>query len=80
MPGNDVCADIRHASFNGVYGNGSKDYPYPLSALAPSRTHLEPYPWLPSLSNARLCPSGRCSPGKEGQVLPNEMDHGRVQH
>ena len=30
MPGNDVCADIRHASFNGMYGNGSKAYPYPL--------------------------------------------------
>jgi len=30
MPGNDVCADIRHGSFNGVYGNGSKAYPYPL--------------------------------------------------
>eukprot|EP00316_Scyphosphaera_apsteinii_P023189 CAMPEP_0119316454 /NCGR_PEP_ID=MMETSP1333-20130426/39666_1 /TAXON_ID=418940 /ORGANISM="Scyphosphaera apsteinii, Strain RCC1455" /LENGTH=617 /DNA_ID=CAMNT_0007322101 /DNA_START=101 /DNA_END=1954 /DNA_ORIENTATION=- len=29
MPGNDVCADIRHGSFNGVFGNGSKAYPYP---------------------------------------------------
>jgi len=30
MPGNDVCADIRHGSFNGMYGNGSKAYPFPL--------------------------------------------------
>lgn len=30
MPGNDVCADIRHASFNGMYGNGSDSFPYPL--------------------------------------------------
>lgn len=30
MPGNDVCADIRHASFNGMYGNGTKAYPFPL--------------------------------------------------
>jgi len=30
IPGNDVCADIRHASFNGMYGNGSKAYPFPL--------------------------------------------------
>ena len=30
MPGNDVCADIRHGSFNGVYGNGSKHFPFPL--------------------------------------------------
>jgi len=29
MPGNDVCADIRHGSFNGVFGNGSKAYPFP---------------------------------------------------
>ena len=30
VPGNDVCADMRHASFNGAYGNGSDAYPYPL--------------------------------------------------
>lgn len=30
MPGNDVCADIRHGSFNGQYGNGQGKYPYPL--------------------------------------------------
>ena len=27
MPGNDVCADIRHGSFNGMYGNGSHSIP-----------------------------------------------------
>ena len=30
IPGNDVCADIRHGSFNGMFGNGSKAYPFPL--------------------------------------------------
>jgi len=30
MPGSDVCADIRHGSFNGMYGDGSDAYPYPL--------------------------------------------------
>jgi FtsP/CotA-like multicopper oxidase with cupredoxin domain len=30
MPGNDVCADIRHASFNGAYGNGTTSFPFPL--------------------------------------------------
>jgi len=30
MPGNDVCADIRHASFNGIFGNGSDAFPFPL--------------------------------------------------
>lgn len=30
MPGNDVCADIRHASFNGVFGNGTSAFPFPL--------------------------------------------------
>lgn len=30
MPGNDVCADIRHGSFNGQYGNGTNKFPYPL--------------------------------------------------
>jgi len=30
MPGNDVCADIRHGSFNGQFGNGSSEFPYPL--------------------------------------------------
>ena len=30
LPGNDVCADIRHGSFNGVFGNGSASYPFPL--------------------------------------------------
>ena len=30
MPGNDVCADIRHASFNGAFGNGSRGLPFPL--------------------------------------------------
>lgn len=30
MPGNDVCADIRHGSWNGQYGNGSRTYPYPI--------------------------------------------------
>lgn len=30
MPGNDVCADIRHGSFNGMYGDGSRQFPYPL--------------------------------------------------
>ena len=29
MPGNDVCADIRHGSFNGMYGNGTSQFPYP---------------------------------------------------
>jgi len=30
MPGNDVCADIRHASFNGIFGNGSDAFSFPL--------------------------------------------------
>jgi FtsP/CotA-like multicopper oxidase with cupredoxin domain len=30
MAGNDVCADIRHASYNGQYGDGTAAYPYPL--------------------------------------------------
>ena len=33
MPGNDVCADIRHGSFNGMYGNGSRAYPFPLLSV-----------------------------------------------
>lgn len=35
MPGNDVCADIRHGSFNGQYGNGTDLYPYPLINVKP---------------------------------------------
>eukprot|EP01063_Lacrimia_lanifica_P020311 TRINITY_DN27644_c0_g1_i1.p1 TRINITY_DN27644_c0_g1~~TRINITY_DN27644_c0_g1_i1.p1 ORF type:complete len:632 (+),score=246.35 TRINITY_DN27644_c0_g1_i1:54-1949(+) len=35
MPGNDVCADIRHGSFNGMYGDGSAAYPYPLITVKP---------------------------------------------
>ena len=35
MPGNDVCADIRHGSFNGQYGNGTAHYPYPLITVKP---------------------------------------------
>jgi len=30
MPGNDVCADIRHGSFSGKFGNGSAAFPFPL--------------------------------------------------
>lgn len=30
MAGNDVCADIRDASFNGQVGEGTKEYPYTL--------------------------------------------------
>ena len=29
VPGNDVCADMRHASFDGAFGNGSDAYPFP---------------------------------------------------
>jgi len=29
LPGNPVCAEIEHASFNGVYGDGSDEYPFP---------------------------------------------------
>jgi FtsP/CotA-like multicopper oxidase with cupredoxin domain len=36
MPGNDVCADIRHGSFNGMYGNGSHGYPFPLITVKPN--------------------------------------------
>jgi FtsP/CotA-like multicopper oxidase with cupredoxin domain len=36
MPGNDVCADIRHGSFNGQYGDGSAAYPYPLVHVQPN--------------------------------------------
>lgn len=37
MPGNDVCADIRHGSFNGMYGNGSRAYPFPLVPVKQAR-------------------------------------------
>jgi FtsP/CotA-like multicopper oxidase with cupredoxin domain len=30
QPGNPVCAEIEKASFNGQWGDGSKDYPWPL--------------------------------------------------
>ena len=33
MPGNDVCADIRHGSFNGQFGNGSSQFPFPLVSV-----------------------------------------------
>jgi len=36
MPGNDVCADIRHGSFNGMWGDGSATYPYPLITVKPN--------------------------------------------
>ena len=29
IPGNDVCADVRMVSWNGIYGDGSVEYPYP---------------------------------------------------
>lgn len=29
LPGNPVCAEIEHASFNGQYGDGSAEYPFP---------------------------------------------------
>jgi len=35
MPGNDVCADIRHGSFNGMAGDGSHAYPFPLVTVKP---------------------------------------------
>jgi len=36
QPGNDVCADIRHGSFNGMWGDGSKNYPFPLVTVKPN--------------------------------------------
>jgi len=39
MPGNDVCADIRHGSFNGMFGNGSKSYPYPLVTVEANKCY-----------------------------------------
>jgi len=39
MPGNDVCADIRHGSFNGMFGNGSAAYPFPLVTVHPSKCY-----------------------------------------
>lgn len=39
MPGSDVCADIRHASFNGMYGNGSDAYPFPLVTVEANKCY-----------------------------------------
>lgn len=39
MPGNDVCADIRHGSFNGMYGNGTREFPYPLITVEKNKCY-----------------------------------------
>jgi L-ascorbate oxidase len=39
MPGNDVCSDVRHASFNGRYGNGTRAYPFPLIEVQKGKCH-----------------------------------------
>ena len=49
MPGNDVCADIRHASFNGIYGNGSESFPYPLIEVEEGKCYRQR--WIMAGSN-----------------------------
>ena len=49
MPGNDVCADIRHASFNGAYGNGSTSFPYPLLPVESGKCYRQR--WILAGSN-----------------------------
>lgn len=49
MPGNDVCADIRHASFNGVYGNGSSSFPFPLLPVEAGKCYRQR--WILAGSN-----------------------------
>jgi FtsP/CotA-like multicopper oxidase with cupredoxin domain len=39
MPGNDVCADIRHASVNGQFGNGSSAFPWALVPVTAGKTY-----------------------------------------
>ncbi len=49
MPGNDVCADIRHASFNGQYGNGSDAYPFALLPVEAGKCYRQR--WIAAFSN-----------------------------
>lgn len=49
MPGNDVCADIRHASFNGIYGNGSDAYPFQLLPVEAGKCYRQR--WIMAGSN-----------------------------
>ncbi len=43
MPGNDVCADVRHVSYNGQYGDGSAAYPYPLIEVEQNKCYRMRY-------------------------------------
>lgn len=48
MPGNDVCADIRHAGFNGQCGNGTKQYPFPLITVEQGKCYRMRYIFMGS--------------------------------
>lgn len=49
LPGNDICADIRHASFNGLYGNGTKSHPFPLITVEAGKCYR--MRWIMAASN-----------------------------